>query len=47
MFVDLKAAYETVWHHGLTCKLLRLGRQAHGLNGNGTCLEQKLHCDHG
>ena len=22
MFVDLTAAYDTVWHHGLTCKLL-------------------------
>ena len=24
MFVDLAAAYDTVWHRGLTCKLLRL-----------------------
>ena len=24
MFVDLTAAYGTVWHHGLTCKLLKL-----------------------
>ena len=24
VFVDLTAAYDTVWHHGLTCKLLRL-----------------------
>ena len=24
MFVDLTAAYDTVWHNGLTCKLLRL-----------------------
>ena len=23
-FVDLTAAYDTVWHHGLTCKLRRL-----------------------
>ena len=23
VFVDLTAAYDTVWHHGLTCKLLR------------------------
>ena len=23
-FVDLTAAYDTVWHRGLTCKLLRL-----------------------
>jgi len=23
MFVDLTAAYDTVWHRGLTCKLLR------------------------
>ena len=24
MFVDLTAAYDTVWHRGLFCKLLRL-----------------------
>ena len=24
VFVNLTAAYDTVWHHGLTCKLLRL-----------------------
>ena len=24
VFVDLTAAYDTVWHHALTCKLLRL-----------------------
>ena len=24
VFVDLTAACNTVWHHGLTCKLLRL-----------------------
>ena len=24
MFVDLRAAYDTVWHRGLSCKLLRL-----------------------
>ena len=24
VFVDLTAAYDTVWHHGLSCKLLRL-----------------------
>ena len=24
VFVDLIAAYDTVWHRGLTCKLLRL-----------------------
>ena len=24
MFVELTAAYDTVWHRGLTCKLLRL-----------------------
>ena len=24
MFVDLRAAYDTVWHHSITCKLLRL-----------------------
>ena len=24
VFADLTAAYDTVWHRGLTCKLLRL-----------------------
>ena len=24
VFVDLTAAYDTAWHHDLTCKLLRL-----------------------
>ena len=24
VFVDLTEAYDTVWHRGLTCKLLRL-----------------------
>ena len=24
IFVDLTAAYDTVWHRGLTCRLLRL-----------------------
>jgi len=24
VYVDLTAAYDTVWHHGLTCKLLQL-----------------------
>ena len=24
VFVDLTAAYDSIWHHGLTCKLLRL-----------------------
>jgi len=24
VFVDLAAAYDTAWHHGLTCKLLQL-----------------------
>ena len=24
VFVDLTAAYDTIWHRGLTCKLLRL-----------------------
>ena len=24
VFIDLTAAYDTVWHCGLTCKLLRL-----------------------
>ena len=29
IFVDLTAAYNTVWHHGLTCKLLRLLSDKH------------------
>ena len=29
MFVDLTAAYDTMWHHGLTCKLLRLLPERH------------------
>jgi len=24
VFIDLTAAYDTAWHRGLTCKLLRL-----------------------
>ena len=24
VFVDLTGAYDTTWHHGLLCKLLRL-----------------------
>ena len=26
VFVDLTTAYDTVWHRGLTCELLRLYR---------------------
>ena len=29
VFVDLTAAYDTVWHRGLTCKLLRLLKDKH------------------
>ena len=29
VFVDLTAAYDTVWHRGLTCKLLRLLPEKH------------------
>ena len=29
VFIDLTAAYDTVWHHGLTCKLLRLFLDKH------------------
>ena len=29
MFVDLTAAYDTVWHGGLTCKLRRLLHMVH------------------
>ena len=29
IFVDLTAAYDTVWHRGLTCKLLRLVPDKH------------------
>ena len=29
VFVDLTASYDTVWHRGLTCKLLRLAPDKH------------------
>ena len=29
VFIDLTAAYDTVWHRGLTCKLLRLLSDKH------------------
>jgi len=29
VFVDLTAAYDTVWHRGLTCKLLRFLPDSH------------------
>ena len=29
VFIDLTAAYDTVWHRGLTCKLLRLHPDKH------------------
>ena len=29
VFIDLTAAYDTIWHHGLTCKLLRLLSDKH------------------
>ena len=29
VFIDLTAAYDTVWHRGLTCKLLRLRLDKH------------------
>jgi len=29
VFVDLTAAYDTVWHRGLTCKLLQLLSDRH------------------
>jgi len=32
MFVDFTAAYDTVWHRGLTCKLLRLLPDRHMLH---------------
>ena len=39
VFVDLTAAYDTVWHCGLTCKLLRLLPDRHMIHirdhGNG------------
>ena len=30
VFVDLIAAYDTVWHRGLTCQLFRLLPDNHG-----------------
>ena len=34
VFVDLEAAYDTVWHRGLTCKLLRLIPDKHMVRMN-------------
>ena len=31
MFVNLTAAYDTVWHRGLTCKVLRLVSDRHNM----------------
>ena len=39
VFVDLIAAYDTVWHRGLTCKLLRLLPDKHMVRCFGTCPE--------
>jgi len=35
MFVDLTAAYDTVWHRGLTCKLVQLLLDRHGSYDHG------------
>ena len=39
VFVNLTAAFDTVWHHGLTYKLLRLLPNNHGSDDHGTCPE--------
>ena len=48
VFIDLTAAYDTVWHRGLTCKLLRLLLDKHmvGQNDHGACTKSKFHPYH-
>ena len=50
VFIDLTAAYDTVWHRGLTYKLLRLLPDKHistdGQNDHGACLKSKFHPYH-
>ena len=46
VFVNLTAAYDTVWHHGLTCKLLRLLPDKHMVNDYGACPKSKFHPYH-
>ena len=48
VFIDLTAAYNTVWHRGFTCKLFRFlikfcTQQAHGPYDYGAYPQQKLH----
>ena len=45
VFVHLTAAYDTVWHGGLTCKLLRLllDNHVHAQNDYGGCPKPKFH----
>ena len=40
MFVDLTAAYDTVWHRGLTCKLMWLIPDSHMV-----CMPMELVCN--
>jgi len=47
VFVDLTAAYDTVWHRGLTCKLLQsLPDKTHGLHDHGDGWQSQLHTYH-
>ena len=43
VFIDLTAAYDTVWHRGLTCKLLRLLPDKHMVRMIRAYPQQKLH----
>ena len=46
VFVDLTAAYDTVWHRGLICKLLRLLPNKHSQNDHGACPKSKFYPYH-
>ena len=47
MFVDLTAAYDTLWHCSLTCKAsASTTSQVHGQNDHGACHKPQLHPYH-
>ena len=47
IFIDLTAAYDTVWHRGLTCKLLRLLPDKHMVRMiMDACPKSKFHPYH-
>ena len=46
VFIDLTAAYDTVWHCGLTCKLLKLLLGKHMVKMIIACLKSKFYPYH-